>query len=466
MNVNPNSPEDVPSSALLGPILVQTATISNNFLGGLYSQQYAQNTYVLEDLYSPTTGEQNGIWNNSYSVVIKNASIIRNKAIQENDPAMQGVAEVLIAQAFHNLTDIFGDLPYSESLQIGKGITTPKYDRQQDIYASLLDLLKSANARLDPAATIKNDLLFGGSAAGWKKYANSLRLRIALRMSAAAPAEAAQVIQEITSDPSTYPLIDDNDENAALQWQGSSPYFEPWYNVYRGGNDNYAASKVMVDQLTGLSDPRLPVYVTRAQATNTYVGAVNGPLAADIPNRNTVSRIGSFFTANPAGKTKLLVAAETWLSLAEAAESGLVNGISAADAYENGIRRSMEYAGIPGDDAALAAYFAQPAVQYVPGDQAGNLYKIHLQKWLSLYLQGFQAWAEVRRTDVPHLDPAPGTRYPGQHNRPPFRLQYPSVEQDLNKENYQQAKAAAGIQEEKDLFWGNQMWWDKRTNVF
>lgn len=466
MNVNPNSPEDVPSGALLGPVLVQTATINNNFLGGLYSQQYAQNTYVLEDLYSTTTSEQNGIWNNSYSVIIKNANIIRTKAIAENDPTMQGVAEVVMAQAFHTLTDIFGDIPYTEANKIDEGLTTPTYDKQQDVYLSLLNLLKSANSLLDPAATVSNDLLFGGSAMGWKKYANSLRLRIALRMSAAAPAEASQVITEMLADPGTYPLIDDNAENAVLQWQGSSPYYEPWYNVYRAGNDNYAASKAMVDELLALNDPRLPYYVTKAVATNTYVGAVNGPFTADIPNRNSVSRIGSFFTANPGGKTKLLVAAETWLSIAEAAESGLVSGISAADAYRDGIRASMEYVGIDVNDAAVSDYLNQPSVRLESGNQAGNLTKIRLQKWLALYLQGFQAWAEVRRTDVPQLTPAPATRFPGMHNRPPFRLQYPSVEQDLNKTNYLQAKEAAGITEEKDLFWGKQMWWDKRPGVF
>ncbi len=466
MNKNPNSPEEVPSSALLGNVVVQYATASNNFLGGLYSQQYAQNTYVLEDLYSTTTNEQTGIWNNSYSVIIKNAQIIKNKSILNKDPNMEGVATILIAQAFHNLTDIFGDIPYFDAVKIDSGIVTPKYDQQKTIYLDLLDKLKQANSKIDGTATIEGDLIFSGDLMRWKRYANSLRLRIALRMSGAEPALAGAVIQEMLQNPVQYPLILDNADNAALKWLGTTPYLEPWYVFYRAGNDNYAASKVMVDQLISLQDPRLPVYVQPAKATNTYIGAVNGPLTADIPNRNNVSRIGSFFTADPAGQTKLLVASETWLSIAEAAEADLITGTSASVAYYNGIRASVVSAGIVWDETALKTFLENPGVVYVPGDKEGNLYKIRLQKWLSLYLQGYQAWAENRRTDVPLLSPAPGTRFPGLHNRPPFRIQYPNTEQDLNKTNYLAAKAAAGILADKDFFWGNQQWWDKRTGVY
>ena len=136
------------------------------------------------------------------------------------------------------------------------------------------------------------------------------------------------------------------------------------------------------------------------------------------------------------------------------------------EAYLQGIKSSLEYAGIVWDDITLADFLQHPDVTYRPGDQSGNLYKIRMQKWLCLYLQGLQAWAENRRTDVPQLDPAPGTRFPGEHNRPPFRIQYPNSERDLNKENYKRAKEAAGILEDKDFFWGKQLWWDKRTGVY
>lgn len=466
LNTNSNEPTDVPSRTLLGNVIVQYARISSNYLGGLFSQHYAQNPYVLEDIYSTTTNLHESIWTNAYQNVVKNAKIIRQKAIAVNDRNMEAVSEILLAQTFHNLTDIFGDIPYFDAVRLDNGIATPRYDQQRDIYIDLLRTLKEASERINTSTPIEGDLLFSGDHLRWKKYANSLRLRIAMRMSLVDPHRSAREIEEILQSPDKYPLIATNEDNATLQWLGSTPYLEPWYETYRGDNDNFAVSKTLVDKLAVIQDPRLPVYATPARSSGTYVGAVNGPLPQDVPNRNDVSRIGTYFTANPAGHTRLFTAAETWLIIAEAAERGLTKTVSASEAYYRGIQAALTGMGIAWETAAFQPFLAHNEVRYKPGDSSGNCYRIRLQKWIALYLQGFEAWAEVRRTDVPVLNPAPGTRFPGVHNRPPFRVLYPDSERDLNATNYLQARSAAGVLTDADFFWGKQLWWDKRDAVY
>lgn len=466
LNTNPNSPTDVPADVLLGQVIVQSARNNDNFVIGIQAQQYAQNTYVLEDLGVTPVNDLTAIWNNTYAVVINNAKIIEKKAEDNGDKNMQAVAEILMIQAYHNLTDLFGDIPYSQAVsKEGKLVVNPVYDKQKDIYMDLLSRIKKADEMIDINGSIKGDFMFSGNMLQWKKFANSLRLRIAMRMTAAEPAISRDEVEDMLGNPDKYPLILQNSEDAVLQWVGATPYNNSLYEAYKGGNDNYAVSKILIESLKESDDPRLSKYANPARATNTYVGAVNGPAIGDIPNRDSVSRIGSYFTADPAGDTRFLLAAENWFNIAEASELGYATNASASDAYTNGIKASLDYVGIPWNETALQSFLSNTHILYVNGDVNGNLYKIRKQKWISLYLVGYQAWAEARRTDVPELLPAPGTRFPN-HNRGPFRLSYPTTEQNLNKENWLKAQQDAGITADGDVLWGKQMWWDKRSDVY
>lgn len=466
MNINPNSPTDVPAEVLLGKVIVQSAIDNDNFVIGIQAHQYAQNTYVLEDLGVTPVNDLTAVWNNSYGIVINNAKIIENKADQKEDKNMHAVAEILMVQAYHNLTDLFGDIPYTQAVNKDGGLlVNPVYDKQKDIYMDLLDRLKKANEMIDITKNINGDFMFSGNMLQWKKFANSLRLRIAMRMADVEPQISKTEVEDILGNPDKFPLILGNSDNAVLKWVGATPYNNPLFNAYVGGNDNYAVSDVMIDQLMQTNDPRLSKYANPAKATNTYVGAVNGPAIPDIPNRDKVSRIGSYFTSNPSGDTRFLLAAENWFNIAEATELGYATNQSASDAYTNGIKASLDYVGISWDETELESFLTNANVKYMDGDVDNNLFKIRMQKWISLYLVGYQAWDEARRTDVPQLLNPPGSRSPN-HNRGPFRLSYPTSEQNLNKANWQKAQQDAGINTDSDVLWGNQMWWDKRANVF
>jgi hypothetical protein len=153
----------------------------------------------------------------------------------------------------------------------------------------------------------------------------------------------------------------------------------------------------------------------------------------------------------------LLRYAEVCFIIAEAYQRGLAAG-TAQTAYENGVKASLTENGI--SDAS--AYLAGPSVAWAVNDPSGNLQKIYLQKWIALFKEGSEAWAESRRTDVPLMTDIPYD-YKATHNRPPFRYPYPENESLLNADNIK--PHMTGIDAASQLFWGQQMWWDTRKGV-
>ena len=163
------------------------------------------------------------------------------------------------------------------------------------------------------------------------------------------------------------------------------------------------------------------------------------------------SRIGAKFRDDKKGFTPFFRAAEVSFALAEAASLGWNVGTSAAAAYTNGVTLSLKENGV--SDADIATYVTGS------GAYDGNVKTIYLQKWIALFKNGNEAWAENRRTDVPLLAPATGSSYTG-HNRPPLRYPYPTSETQLNSAN-----SGSFVAEVKDNFWGKKMWWDTRTGA-
>jgi hypothetical protein len=199
-----------------------------------------------------------------------------------------------------------------------------------------------------------------------------------------------------------------------------------------------------------LNDPRLPVYAHPAASDSTYRGVVVGD-DEDNFTLSSISRIGARFRDVADGFSPFMNYAEVCFIIAEASANGWNTGTTAEEAYNAGITASMEENGVSDED--ITAYLAQSEITYAEKEQ------IYLQKWLCLFKNGHEAWAETRRTDVPLLSAAPEGAYTG-HNRPPFRQPYPNNEYSLNKANIQ-----AYWKNVKDRMWGQQMYWDTRTGV-
>jgi hypothetical protein len=260
-------------------------------------------------------------------------------------------------------------------------------------------------------------------------------LRIALRIADREPEKAKQVIAEIQAEGSGY--ISDNSEIAQLVYS-TSPNQNPISNLF-DTRDDYRISKTIVDRLFALNDPRLPVYAspTKDATPATYVGLPNGLLVGDASNYGftKTSKPGTYFLA-PGAPAVIISYAEVLFDRAEAAARGFTTE-DQADLYKQAITASLKQYGIT-DATVVNNYLVQPAVQY---DGLNYKKSIGDQKWLALFGQGLEAFAEWRRLDYPQLVPAVAGTLGG---KIPVRFLYPGTEQSLNGESYKAAVASQG----------------------
>ncbi|HEY9515514.1 MAG TPA: SusD/RagB family nutrient-binding outer membrane lipoprotein [Gemmatimonadaceae bacterium] len=466
LNDNPNAPSQVTPQYLF-PNGVTTAV--GRIRGGgfdltftsLWAQHIAMDRFTEEDRYSIRPGTIDNNWSNFYSSELEDFATILQQTDATQSPNLVAPALVMKSWTYGVMTDIWGDIPYSEANQ-GTANFTPKYDSQQDIYSGLFADLTAASGMIVPggAGYGSADPIYSGDAAKWQRFANSLRLRFALRLTKVDPDLAkAQATAAITAG-----VFTSNDDNALLQWPGDGTNDSPTFNTLRTRDDQHV-SQTLVDTLKSLYisinlvsgdtlfDPRLAVYAdpiaAKLPADTVYVGAPNGlqdddAIAIGI---NNTSRIGAAYRTRTTPSI-LMTYAEVLFDEAEAAARGWTGGDPAA-LYYSAIRASMQYNGIA--DAVTDAYIATPRVAY---NSANGLQQIALQKWLALYNQGSEAYAEYRRTGVPALEAGPAAiTTPRVVAR---RLTYPLAEQSFNNANLQAATAAQGGSSLND-----RVWWDK-----
>lgn len=354
------------------------------------------------------------------------------------DPANQiAQARILKAWHFQNLTDLWGDIPYSEA--IGDKLA-PRYDTQESIYHDLLHELEEAAAqiRLDaplPVGTAQNaDALYFGYMAPWKKFANSIALRVAIRMADRDWPTAKAAIEKAYTDG-----VFENIWDGAFYYfppspsKYTSPYREGYYAKDISSTANFCISKPLMDALLGLDDPRIPKYAAPAVNNGLYQGKRYGLPSAEntADNWRNYSTMSEKAAAPDAyGMVVLLDYAEVCFILAEAIERGATIPGSAADWYHKGIRASLEWWGV--DPASIDAYLTRPDVNYATAIGTWKE-KIGKQKWLALFMQGGEAWAEWRRLDFGILQPPPGLDFI------PTRFLYPNSEQVVNKQSYDEA---------------------------
>jgi len=480
LNTNPNSPTSAPASALFTNGVVDAVPRFAGFTANsvaLYAQHVAQVQYLDEDRGHLRTGVYDAAWG-AYASGLEDFAKVIEQGEAAKSPATSGPAQVMTVWTFQNLTDAFGDIPYSEALQGDKpgGVQKPKYDTQQSIYTDLLARLAAAATAMKTSSATdpglgSADPIYKGNLSQWIKFANSERARMAMRMSKADPAKANTELAAAIAGG----LIVANTDNAKLPYPGDGIFDNPWAATF-AGRDDHRVSKVLIDTLVSLNDPRVSIYAqprkcnvancSTSDATPTYVGLQNGLDNATVtPFFNTTSRVGSvlypgvtvygtFGTA--AGKQMpvfLFTAAEGNLIMAEAANRG-IGGLTAGQAkafYDAGVTASITQWG--GSAAAAAAYLAQPSVAYAGG--AVGLQQIGLQKWLSYFTQEEEAWSEWRRTGNPSTIKMGPKAYADTPNIP-RRFLYPGSEATSNAAAL---AAAVAVQGADGLY--TRVWWDK-----
>lgn len=439
INQNPNATQNPQPDYLLTAAIKNTAdtywgTANNMDASLLFVQYWAKIQYTDPDRYIYTNGSFQDLWTIGYSKGIVNLNKIIALADAQATPNYKGVALVLRSWVFTLLTDQYGDIPYKQSINIDEFLT-PAYDAQKDVYFALLDDLKAAQASLDPSGkAILGDVIYGNNITSWKKFANSLRLRIALRIADREPDKAKQVLADIQAEGSGY--ISSNGEIAQVLYD-ASPNQNPISNLF-DTRDDYRISKTIVDKLFELKDPRLPVYSspTKDPTPKTYVGIPNGLLVGDASSLGftKTSKPGSYFLA-PKAPAVIISYAEVLFDQAEAVARGFIAG-NAAALYTQAIQASLKQYGIA--DADISTYINSAAVQY---DASNYKKSIGNQKWIALFGQGLEAFAEWRRLDYPQLQPAVAGALNG---KMPVRFIYPGTEQSLNGTSYKAAVAHQG----------------------
>ena len=459
INSNPNSPVSVPAANILTNATIATSNHLAGWLNhtytALWAQMFAKVQYIDEDRYAFRPSNMNGFWSVGY-LTMKDLDIAATQAAEEGFTNIEAVARIMLAYNFLTATDLWGDIPYSEALTADKegGTATPVYDSQQAVYTGLLGDLVDATALFNPAgddlaALAGGDIVYGGDITKWAKFANSLGLRILMRMSAVDAATAKTGIEGLIA--AGLPIFTSNADDARVTYLSDQNHWNPLYDANYTRTD-FATSETLIDILqdAGRNDPRLPFYAQPRAADGTFVGQPNG--AASNPQISNVSLIGTDFGYTESTPQVFMAYSEVQFILAEAALNGWNVGVTAAAAYDAGITASMEKVGVAAAD--IATYLTESLVSYSGSPSAEQ---VGTQKWLALYPQGTEGFAEVRRTGFPNtLVEPPGSAYPGMGL--PRRFAYPEDEVAYNEANL--ATASTGIT--NDMF-GKNLWWDTRV---
>jgi len=478
VNENPNNPVSAPTGAVFTNAAI---TGVGRFLGWAYNgrgaalvvQHLAQTQYPDEDQYRRLDASStSGYFNNPYQSELEDFQKVIDAGTTASEPGIYGPALAFQQLIFEYITDTFGDVPYSEALKGDAGETAvllPKYDAQKDIYNGMIAALTKVATDLgNPgSATLGSaDPIYGGSPAAWRRFANTLHARMALRIINVDPTTAASELQKALNGPGG--VFGSNADNAILKWPGDGVFNNPWSDNFKT-RDDHRLSQSLMNAMLANSDPRVPIYAQPTVSDPTkYAGMPNGLLATQAATYfNTSSRVGAVFfpgaTAygNYGGggasyPQNVLTYAELLFIKAEVAQRGLA-GLAAGQAagfYNAAITASLAQWGVT-DPPKVAAFLAQPGVAYKGGTD--GLKQIAVQKWIALFTDGGQAWAEWRRTCQPNtLVPGPAAIV----NYIPRRFYYSTTEISANSANL----AAAVARQGPDNF-GTRMYWDTKPTA-
>lgn len=478
-NDNPNSPEQADPGYLLTAALTGETNPTNEGLasaywddfysgrfGILYAQYWSENQYTSESRYQYRTSIANGFWEDFY-ISLNNLEEIKrlNRTSPElytslGPPENQiAIAKIMQMWAFQVLADTYGAVPFNEALE-GSENSSPAYTPLEEMYPAMIDSLSQAVEALDTSAPTfpSADVVFGGDVEKWKRFGNSLKMRIAMRMADRLPDQAATAIEDaIASGP-----MQSNADNATVQFLSSAPYQNPYYvSTAVNGRDDWAVSDRVVTHMQSTNDPRLASYARPAPGGG-YEGFPYGLTegeAQSLYQRGNFSRPAEALYSADAPCIFMLYD-ETEFIKAEAVERGFISG-SAPTFLEAGIRGSMEYWEVE-DASAIDAYVTSALDRYDSGDFEQFIGE---EKWVALYMQGFQGWSEWRRLDFEGILEAPesGPLYPSGvvDYGIALRFVYPRDEASLNGDNLEAAinNFLGGDGADSDNQ-GVQLWWD------
>lgn len=495
MNQNPNASTAVVPGYLF--TRAQLATVANNFTGAAYLTIGGSMQHFATYKEVPAAGDKyfnytysTGSWGmyggtdvTTQGAVIDIEQVISAVNTSPTDVNRLSVARIWKAYMYHRLTDLYGDIPYS---QAGKGLTdknyTPVYDQQSAIYADLLKELEESINAFDAAQTTFGtaDLMYGGDITKWKKFGYSLMLRLGMRLTQVDAALAQTWVKKaiaggvITTDAdvATIAYVDGSvtaSRNFIASGLMSTDYVTPGGDNVEGGK----LAKTFIDHLKTTKDPRLNVISvvwTKANATAAYVADTATALQQGMPNaafNSLPANFDSYSEPNPNTILKysapllVMTSAEMHLLLAEAAVRGWYTTTTAEAEYNSAVTAGMKQWALFGtagsiSDAKIAAYLTANPYK-TSGTMEQQFEQIGTQKWVALFLEDeYEIFSNWRRTGYPVLTP---TNYPGNltGGKIPTRFQIPDSEGLYNEANFIEARTRQGGTNSLSSV----VWWDK-----
>lgn len=446
LNTDPVKVTSVAPGTLLAPaqfdgmwLITKRAHRLNNEL-----VQYTVETGVLNDFarYQFKENEFDPIWSTLY-VKANDMNEMYKIANQLNDVNNMAAALVMKAWFMSNLTDMFGDIPYTEAFKGREDQYYPKYDTQQSIYTLLLADLKRANELFDENKPFdSSDLIYTGDVAKWKKFTNSMRLRLLVRVSNKSEMNAPAQIAEMFNDPAKYPLIASNDDEAMMKYTGVKPFINLFFETSAAEfSGSRRMGKPLMDLMNTTVDGRRFRYATK-NTPGAYVGIPSG---YNEQETLTFANNGGLQTSTLATTLKaddypfpILTWSEVNFLLAEAALKGWIQA-NAQTYFNKGVEASWRQWKCTWDGTAGTTYLARPAVRFT--GTTANMERLMSQKYIAMFFSGFEAWYDYRRTGYPVLPIGPAV---GNNGIPPTRFEYPLITKATNKANYDEAAARIG----------------------
>ncbi len=476
INKNTNGPTSTDPQTLLTAAMVNYATLTGReylIRPTLYVQYQTQNVYTDEMRYN----EVASVWGQYYANELSELQevinfldnpdnitpIILTKGAVENQ---KGVAMIFQAVIMKRVTDLFGNVPYSEAIK-GLSVLTPKYDSQEDIYKGIINQVKQARDLMDDGlAGPVGDIVYNGDVTKWKKFANSFILEASLQLSKKYPGANEYAATEFNAAL--------NDVNGVIESINDEAWFS-FYNPSPGQNNpwsrnrakDYNLSKEFTDALHGSGslnptsnhtpDYRLKVYSTDWTADGRPYG-YDAVQSGD-------AQMDKVYYWNTSASLPLMTASYTYLNRADAANigwttenvddmltQGIIKSYESLNEYKYKVKPDPQIA----DENELPNYAPiYAAARLVDASNTSYAQVIAEEKWVSLFPQGFKAWAEWRRTGYPQLTPAHDYLNNGQI---PRRYIYPSDESSLNGDNYNQGVNALVPPVDSNT---SKVWWDQ-----
>jgi hypothetical protein len=472
MNINPTKAAQIDVNNKLASVFLRTSgeRYENWRASLIYSSMIVQHmsstaTYWTGNFYTRNDGYATSLFDRAYPQQVKEIEDIINQLNEEgNSGTAMGVARIWRVFIFHRLTDLYGDIPYSEA---GKGyiegILKPAYDAQEDIYMDMLSELEAGIGQLGANTLGVSDLVYQGDVDKWRRFGNSLMLRLAMRLT---KADAATAQAWATKAISAGTMSSNGDIAYIQHTLGPAGINKNGHGEVFSADGNPRLSKTFVDFLQG--DPRLPILGARRSDGSTNPadligmpnGLTSGALEAKYGNDNTVyAEPNRGVITGEDAPMVFQTYAEVEFLKAEASTRGWISS-DAATHYNNGVKAAMQMLSMlyPNaaaiSDAQVADYLAAR-----PFDAANAMEMIHSQYWAATFLNEYEAFANWRRTGFPVLQPFGGEAvYDGNvtNGTIPRRLIYPMSEESTNGENFAAALSRQGPNE-----FTTRVWWDK-----